>query len=247
MTVEWKRFINNYKERGLVLFLGAGVSKDSGVPSWLELIRDMMTALDETGGVDTFLTLHKKGYSLPAITEFIQQTVDKQRFIATLRNCLYQKFPFKGRKMDEDIGAARGFLDHTEKSNPTLAAVAKLLASDELAANPNIHSVVNFNLDSLVESYDKAQHKVKEVKGRYTHKAKEVKGRYTHTIESSAHTRIAGRISIYHPTDLFGSIENLDWKLNQPFCLNMNTLSSKTNPRPCLIILCDICSENITA
>src|SRR5262245_39925694 len=45
-----ERLIAQYKNDGLVLFLGAGVSVDNGIPSWSKLARDILLASGVASG-----------------------------------------------------------------------------------------------------------------------------------------------------------------------------------------------------
>jgi len=152
----------------------------------------MMESLPQTGGKDAFNTLRQAGFSLPTITEFIKRKIDAGLFISALRECLYREFKFRDVERIDD-GTAGRFVEDTDKCNPTLVAVYNLAVLDRpdgLTANPKVHAIVNFNLDALLEQYDKARHLVKGLPG---------KRRCIHTIESPSHDRIFGRVNIYHP------------------------------------------------
>ena len=190
MASDWEELKSNYNKKGLVLFLGAGVSIQSGVPTWSDLICRMMESLPQTGGKDAFNTLRQAGFSLPTITEFIKRKIDAGLFISALRECLYREFKFRDVERIDD-GTAGRFVEDTDKCNPTLVAVYNLAVLDRpdgLTANPKVHAIVNFNLDALLEQYDKARHLVKGLPG---------KRRCIHTIESPSHDRIFGRVNIY--------------------------------------------------
>jgi hypothetical protein len=194
MTDHWNQLKELYAKDGLALFLGAGVSIGSGIPTWENLICRMMDSLPATGGKAAFDCFRAAGFSLPTITEFIERTVqDEESFVETLRKCLYRDFPCRNVKQAYDKESAQKIVDHIKSDNPTLDAVYNLAVRDSnngLQANPKIQGIVNFNLDALLESYDAARNKVRGVDGRE---------RCLRTIESSSHDPLLSKINSYHP------------------------------------------------
>jgi hypothetical protein len=165
MSDYWEQLKTHYAEDGLALFLGAGVSIGSGIPTWPNLICRLMDSLPATGGKATFDLLRTEGFSLPAITEFIERKVhNEKKFVDTLRECLYRDFPARGVLRTGSEEGARSIVDHITKDNSTLDAVYNLSVQDStegLKASPKIHGIVNFNLDSLIQSYASARNEIR--------------------------------------------------------------------------------------
>jgi hypothetical protein len=193
---EWDNLKRRYEGSGVTLFLGAGVSLASGIPTWDALVCRMMEENSAaTGGKETFKVLRDQGFTLPTITEFIEQQMqDQGKFLALLRKCLYRDFPFN--QVKSIASKANEFLEHTRTKNPTLEAVYNLAVHEQRTetgtkrlANRNVHAIVSLNLDELLEAYDIA---CKSKAGRDAH-------RCLHTIESPSHDRNPTKTTIYHP------------------------------------------------
>jgi hypothetical protein len=189
----WTRLRSSYGTTGIALFLGAGVSCASRLPSWDELVRRLFELKlgAETGG---FNILRSAGFSLPTMTEFIKaKTSADVNFLEAVREMLYKDFPCKAVRITNEAEGARQVVAHVESDNATLAAIYNLAVvrnpTGKLVPNPRVLSIVNFNLDSLLEAYDTARNLLNPIRGR----------RCLHTIENPAATRIFNRTSIYHP------------------------------------------------
>jgi hypothetical protein len=155
--MSWEELGNHYRERGLVLALGAGVSVGSGLPTWDTLLRRIAQRIVGAEEAANALVdgLRSYGLSLPAIAAVLKEMNQEFKFEGLVRAELYRDFPFK-------IGITprnrREFVLHTQQSNATLAAVASLCAVKEAHAgsferNPRIHAIVNFNLDSVFRTF----------------------------------------------------------------------------------------------
>jgi SIR2-like domain len=191
----WDLLRRRYTDDGLALFVGAGISVGSKIPAWGELICRVMECLgDETGGGPAFELYRAAGFSLPTITEFIERKLcDEQRFVAALRDCLYRDFPCRWVQDVHEQKSAREIVDHIKRDNRTLDAVYSLSVRNSdvgLQVNPRVHGIINFNLDSLLESYDAARNQVRGVEGTR---------RCLRTIESPSHDPASLKISCYHP------------------------------------------------
>jgi hypothetical protein len=118
--MSWHLLKTHYLRHGLALFLGAGVSIGSRIPSWPGLISQMMEDLrGETGGCDAFRELQNAGFSLPSITEFVERKVgDESRFVSTLRTCLYKDFPCRPTNLRRCGGRKDRGTRSGSKSNP---------------------------------------------------------------------------------------------------------------------------------
>lgn len=129
--------------------------------------------------------MREAGFSLPAITEFIKQTIpNRQDFLDGVRNVLYHNFPCKDVQVaDEEPGNLK-IVDHITQTNKTLAAIYELAVlknpDGTLRRNERIQSIVSLNLDSILEAYDKAR---KSLVSRS-------QSRCLHTVESAAETRL---------------------------------------------------------
>jgi hypothetical protein len=170
-----QRLERAYDKYGLVLLLGAGVSGGSGLPRWSELVRRIMTndqVFGEALGSTKYDALTTSRYRLETIVrmaelkvnqDYADRSVAKSAFSSIIRESLYGGPDFKDwwrkdRDSAIDINAdnAREFADFISK-NQSLKAVYDLCVmfgdtqgekqSKRSKRNPNIHAVINFNLD----------------------------------------------------------------------------------------------------
>lgn len=180
--MSWQELQTIYNERGLVLVLGSGVSAGCGLPTWAELLQQLFDDL-QTGLRVSDLETH---LSLPAIASLIVERLgDHKKFVSKVRDILYQKMPYYPNGVDKRNHTA--YVHYIEETNPTLHAIAALCAvrnpdSSTYSANPNIHAIVNFNLDGLLQAY---------VFARY-------QKRLLRTVERASAGSIDGKISTYH-------------------------------------------------
>ena len=165
-----KRLVEQYRKDGLVLFLGAGISTGSGIPSWPKLADEVL----EKSGIlrgDGELDIVKK--ALPyyiAQFELAGLRLGYTEFVRTIYDALYgsrecrplihllKKIPKKYKKQKNWPGW-RDVLQALE-TNATLKAVGDLLIvedDEEPRCNPQIHAVVTFNADNLLELYCQAK------------------------------------------------------------------------------------------
>jgi hypothetical protein len=159
-----QRLVSQYKKDGLVLFLGAGVSVESGVPNWPVLVDRVLAK----AGI-AHRELAKIERSLPTyITRFELAGLlagSRVQFVKGLYESLYSGVKCKGvleqvpPKYEKQIGwpgwkKVLGCL----RANKTLAAVGNLLIVDgrKPRRNPQIHAVLTFNADNLLELYCRA-------------------------------------------------------------------------------------------
>jgi hypothetical protein len=114
--------------------------------------------------------------------------------LVSFRRCAHAYIrTFRAVQRTFDAAAAERIVEHVRAQNPTLESVYNLAVTEKnarLQANPRIHCIVNFNLDSLMEAYDSARNAIKG--------APDVV-RCLRTIQGPSHDRILGRINIYHP------------------------------------------------
>jgi hypothetical protein len=167
----WLRLQETYADYGIVLALGAGVSKGAGTPDWAELLLRIESECrgdDDTGVVEWLL---REGYSLPHVATALQVGCTDadggrgQDFAELVRAALYRDFPFYYKNLGRELGAA----DHPalvrwiEERNGTMCAVAALCAveakhSGTYRRNPRVHAIVDFNVDSILREFVEAKY-----------------------------------------------------------------------------------------
>lgn len=182
----WEALREDYRTSGLSLCLGAGVSLGCGLPSWKQLLERLAEQFFPAGTRDALLaaapaadgvssstplvdSLASLGFSLPAVASLIQQSCAaenqgdaRDRFLRSIADALYGALHahFPGLR-DGEPQAKRQLAQWIGEANPTLAALAALCAQPRpgtsgFLRNPNIHAVVNFNLDGLFRRYVRA-------------------------------------------------------------------------------------------
>lgn len=178
--MSWTQLVRKYVDNGLVLCLGAGVSRGCGLPSWSELLSRIAESLPNSPPVTE---LRADGMSYPAIATLLRQEESPMEFAERVREALYRGFRFFP---DGWKGRSEEFVKFME-TNPTLRAVAALCAgpigpSGLRMPNPRIHAAVTFNLDALLQEY---------IWARYGEK-------FIRTIERATASPVLGRVSLYH-------------------------------------------------
>jgi hypothetical protein len=142
--------------RNITLYLGAGVSIGSGLPSWDQLVLGMYfnkISHEYMEGWRPFSNylfaisewyLKTKGEPLEITARKLQkfyETHDRSAFLEDLYATLYENFQIEGvPRIEIDSGFVRA-------NNPTLAAVASLCQSPA----GGVGSVVTYNYDNLME------------------------------------------------------------------------------------------------
>jgi hypothetical protein len=191
--MDWGHLQTAYREHGIVLVLGAGVSYDSGLPNWPGLLERVADSLGDREGL--FGDLQRSGIPLEVVASILQEECRRRssgssrsgrgKFIDDVRAALYQEFPFFS------VGVAktnrRKFVRNVRTSNTTLRAVASLCARRKredrtYAPNPRVRAVVTFNLDGVLQAY---------VYARY-------EKRLLRTVERASAQAFTGRINVYH-------------------------------------------------
>jgi hypothetical protein len=163
-----------YDSDGLVLFLGAGVSKPSGIPEWRELIDLMLKTLGfgpapENASSFSRLLEQKAGLSLLSQFDLVSHQCkgrdQSHGFVDLLRAHLYgaPQFQELRRLMNAiPVENEKKKRFHWEplltelRKNATLAAVGNLLVDQkegETIVNPNIGAVLTTNADNLLQTY----------------------------------------------------------------------------------------------
>jgi len=197
-----------YTQGGIALVLGAGVSRDSNIPSWHDLMRAMVKKYVKGADSNTFNRLLKNKLSLTAIASLLEEHCGSRNdFVEAVRDTLYDDFPFKNRKVDKYIrGEFLRFIRKGEvkdelrnrgvryRSNLTLRSIGALCTVRRMEknrsgkliprnfANSRVRAIVTLNMDALLQTYVSA----------FTTK------RLVRTVERPSAKPYAGSISLYH-------------------------------------------------
>lgn len=175
----FERLQEQYRRDGLTLFLGAGVSRCSGVRDWKDLLDDLLSSVrpdkGDSGKLSSSLLSEKANLSLPAQFSLVREHLGSEGdFVRSLFSHLYGSEKFKETKAlveripvsDEQKIASktkplwRDLATKIETENPTLASIGKLLLADcarcddgKPECNPKIHGVLTTNVDNLLQNY----------------------------------------------------------------------------------------------
>jgi SIR2-like domain len=192
LQTDWGHLQTAYREHGIVLVLGAGVSYDSGLPNWPGLLERVADRLGDREGL--FGDLQRSGIPLEVVASILEEQCRsgsrssrsrRGKFIEHVRAALYQEFPFFPGGVTKTN--RRKFVRNVRTSNPTLRAVASLCARRKredrtYTPNPRVRAVVTFNLDAVLQAY---------VYARY-------EKRLLRTVERASAQAFTGRINVYH-------------------------------------------------
>jgi SIR2-like domain len=196
MTAEhdWEQLNADYRENGIALALGAGVSLDCSVPNWRDLLERIAIRCYGDEGEKRFQEMLGDGYPLPAIAGILEQDCPKGcDFTEVIREALYQSFPYYENGLTKFN--SEKFVDFVKAKNRTLSAVAALCAvkqsPESYAANRRIHAIVNSNFDAILREYARARYRAKTVHG------------ILRTVERPSAGAIPGRINVYHVHGFF--------------------------------------------
>ena len=159
MTTEhdWERLNEDYRENGIALALGAGISADCHLPYWRELLERIAIRCYGDRGKKFFREMIKDGYPLPSVASILEADCPAGcDFSEVIREALYQKFPYYESGLTKFN--PREFVNFVKTKNRTLSAVAALCAVKQApgpsyAANPRIHAIVNSNFDATLREY----------------------------------------------------------------------------------------------
>lgn len=192
--MSWQALTDRYKESGIVLALGAGVSLGSHLPSWIGLLERLAEECLGSGGAAIVKKLRGEGFTLPAIASMIRaKTKTSADFPDRVRKLLYQDFrPYRALQEPtferEKIYAQ--LVEDVQQDNATLRAVAALCAKWEpdqrlYVPNAKVQAIVNFNVDAIFRVYMAERYKA----------ARDILVR---TIERPSKSRDAQKISTYY-------------------------------------------------
>jgi hypothetical protein len=142
-----------YEGRGIVLCLGSGVSRSSGLPDWRELLL-RLSARAWPGRTAAFhQELLNSGFTLPAVASILQGRLG-DGFVEAVRQELYRDFPLFNKPKTTD--SRKRIVREVQNGNTTLRAVAALCARKSGAAyvrGRNVRAIVNLNFDVLLRTY----------------------------------------------------------------------------------------------
>ncbi len=157
--MSWDLLNTTYQRKGLVLALGAGVSKCSDIPSWEELLARLVAKCVPNGNEDRYNELRSQGLSPEIIASIIEEHCGKRDiFIKEVRDALYQDYPYY--KVPITKSNRKRIAGYIRKNNQTLRTVGSLCAirnpgKTSCRRNPRIHAIVSLNLDALLQVYIK--------------------------------------------------------------------------------------------
>jgi len=185
----WDLLTKQYRERGVALILGAGVSTGCNLPCWSDLLKLVANICWGTRGRARVNELIGSGMSLPTIAGLLEAERPRgTRFSDLLREALYKDFPFTGilktaAERKRLVELVRG--KRTTGGSSTMRAVAAFCAIKQggsYVANPGVCAVITSNVDAVLRTY---------VRARY--------GEWLlRTIETAKHNQRVGRISTYY-------------------------------------------------
>jgi hypothetical protein len=163
-----ERLLEQYRRDGLVLFLGAGVSRGSEIPNWVRLSELMFENTDLPVNIlDPNRRVEQLLYRFDQVYERLNG--DQRQFLIKLYECLYRDFDSKLSECLRSIPLTRkeqlewGRWHECREAlaaNKALAAVGELLVigdGPQSRRNPQIHAVLTTNADNLLELYCEAQ------------------------------------------------------------------------------------------
>jgi hypothetical protein len=162
MAIVYKTYLTPLKEAftkgDLTLYLGAGVSKPNGLPSWEELVQALyFSTLEDESFISQLKpfpnylfalaewVLKQKNEPLDIIIRKIKQWYEGKDFIEMLSNTLYAGFEREKNKLDipfisqlvlEQNSTLQAIIDCCKKSHPGLSG---------------LKSIVTYNYDNLLE------------------------------------------------------------------------------------------------
>ena len=168
-----------YTQDGIALVLGAGVSRDSSIPSWHDLIHIMVKKYVKGADSNTFNRLVKNNLSLTAIASLLEEHCgNRNDFVEAVRDTLYDNFPFKNTKVDKyNRGEFLRFIRMGEvkeelrkrgvryRANLTLRSIGALCTVRRMEknkrgkliprnfANSRVRAMVTLNMDALLQTY----------------------------------------------------------------------------------------------
>jgi hypothetical protein len=149
---------DEYEKRGIVLCLGSGVSRSSGIPDWRELLTRLAERAWPKGSPEFYQEFLNSGFSLPAIASVLQEQLGDD-FVEAVREALYRDFPLFNKP--KWSGDRHRFVSDVQRLNLTLRTVAALCARKEghrFKRSQNVRAIINLNFDVLLQTYMRARY-----------------------------------------------------------------------------------------
>jgi hypothetical protein len=187
-----------YCDNHLALGLGAGISLNSGVPNWHDLVKRVAEQPEVSSTRAVAEGLLTAGYDATVVGGYLRSLADSQdSFIEAVRRSLYERFDAQfSKRLDKPNH--RAFARLVREKNPTLHAVGTLcgryVERDNFEPNRKIRAVLNFNLDFLLQIYTRAR----------------FKKRVLRTVERASASASGRLINAYHPHGYLA--RGLEWK-----------------------------------
>jgi hypothetical protein len=192
----WNVLLKAYREKGVFLVLGSGVSQRSGVPSWPELLSRVCLRL-HAGDASLPGKLHDM--TPPVFASFLEERAGSREALAKLvQHCLYESFPGNSYKpIDAESGPL--FVETIDPNNKTLRSVSALCVrrapnggSYKFQANPHVKVVLTTNYDNLLQSHSRAKY------GKLTARGFDRHSLILRTVERASAASHVGKIGVYH-------------------------------------------------
>jgi hypothetical protein len=176
-----------YAENHLALGLGAGVSVQSKVPDWRELVRRVAEQPEVRPTREIATSLLQAGHDATVVAGYLRSRAGSEKvFVEAVRRSLYSDLNVDFAAFVERHNT-RNFARFVRDTNTTLHAIgtfcARRLASDRFGPNTAVRAVLNFNLDNLLQTYTAAR----------------FKKRVLRTVERASASASSRRINTYHP------------------------------------------------
>src|ERR1044072_1214377 len=157
MTSEnnWKQLREDYKEKGIALALGAGVSMGCKLPNWYQLLERISEKCFTQNSKQIVDEMISQGFSLPALAGILEARCPRGKYFGeVIRDALYRDFEFYRKK--SPVKDPAPFVNFIKTNNPTLSAVAALCAKrvdSNYVKNPSVHAIANSNFDAILRVY----------------------------------------------------------------------------------------------
>ena len=174
-----KALTEAYAKNGIALVLGAGISRNSNIPSWWELLEKMVREHVQGADERTFTQLTQNNLSLLVIASLLEEQCGSRfDFVEAVRRTLYGDFPFRGRAVNKynngefvrfvrsgKVEEAYQKTDVHYTPNQSLRGVGALcvVRRQELNgkgkpvwrnfANPKVRAIATLNMDALLQTY----------------------------------------------------------------------------------------------
>lgn len=162
----WEQLYEAVEKRDVVFVLGAGVSTRSRNPMWPELVKRIAEDVDrpEIASLDP-----EAGLTYPTRLSILRRACERsgRSWSELMRDCLYKEWSAEEKALFGELNKAkRGSVDAARRiarENSTLASIVEFCAAPTSnpkmwAPNPRVAAVLTYNIDALVQLYDRCRH-----------------------------------------------------------------------------------------